>query len=51
MNLDFFFRDYIIFWFHIFYIDIQTNQCLENNGGCWLDHNSNNFTACKVQLY
>ncbi|XP_047066458.1 vacuolar-sorting receptor 1-like [Lolium rigidum] len=27
--------------------DIQTNQCLENNGGCWLDHNSNNFTACK----
>ncbi|KAM3392166.1 hypothetical protein ACQJBY_013358 [Aegilops geniculata] len=26
--------------------DIQTNQCLENNGGCWLDKNTN-FTACK----
>lgn len=38
------------FWLHLFCIDIQTNQCLENNGGCWLDKNTN-FTACKVQLH
>ncbi|CAL4922520.1 unnamed protein product [Urochloa decumbens] len=26
--------------------DIQTNECLDNNGGCWLD-TANNVTACK----
>ncbi|KAL6902035.1 hypothetical protein ACP4OV_004911 [Aristida adscensionis] len=26
--------------------DIQTNECLENNGGCWQDV-ANNVTACK----
>uniref|UniRef100_A0A804R994 EGF-like calcium-binding domain-containing protein n=1 Tax=Zea mays TaxID=4577 RepID=A0A804R994_MAIZE len=26
--------------------EIQTNECLENNGGCWLDK-ANNVTACK----
>ncbi|CAL9053649.1 unnamed protein product [Musa banksii] len=26
--------------------DIQTNECLENNGGCWQDKASN-ITACK----
>ncbi|CAI9090694.1 OLC1v1025519C4 [Oldenlandia corymbosa var. corymbosa] len=26
--------------------DIETNECLENNGGCWKDSHSN-ITACK----
>lgn len=26
--------------------DLETNQCLENNGGCWSDPKSN-ITACK----
>ncbi|KAL6840969.1 hypothetical protein ACP4OV_029229 [Aristida adscensionis] len=26
--------------------DVQTNECLENNGGCWQDK-ANNVTACK----
>ncbi|XP_047956553.1 vacuolar-sorting receptor 6-like [Salvia hispanica] len=26
--------------------DVETNQCLENNGGCWRD-NESNITACK----
>ncbi|KAG9144261.1 hypothetical protein Leryth_023512 [Lithospermum erythrorhizon] len=26
--------------------DIETNQCLDNNGGCWQDKSSN-LTACK----
>nr|CAB3500902.1 unnamed protein product [Digitaria exilis] len=26
--------------------DIQTNECLDSNGGCWLD-TPNNVTACK----
>jgi hypothetical protein len=26
--------------------EIQTNECLESNGGCWQDK-TNNFTACK----
>ena len=26
--------------------DVQTNECLENNGGCWQDRD-NNVTACK----
>lgn len=26
--------------------DLETNQCLENNGGCWRDPKSN-ATACK----
>ncbi|KAI4332088.1 hypothetical protein L6164_017025 [Bauhinia variegata] len=26
--------------------DIETNECLERNGGCWLDK-ANNITACK----
>lgn len=28
-------------------VDMETNECLENNGGCWKD-NSANITACKV---
>jgi hypothetical protein len=28
-------------------LDIQTNECLENNGGCWQDKAAN-ITACKV---
>lgn len=26
---------------------METNECLENNGGCWQD-NSTNITACRV---
>ncbi|KAF0918607.1 hypothetical protein E2562_025191 [Oryza meyeriana var. granulata] len=28
--------------------DIQTNECLENNGGCWQDKAAN-ISACKLQ--
>lgn len=27
--------------------DIETNECLNNNGGCWEDKSAN-ITACKV---
>ena len=28
--------------------EIETNECLENNGGCWQDKAAN-ITACKVR--
>ncbi|KAF7845230.1 vacuolar-sorting receptor 1-like [Senna tora] len=28
--------------------DMQTNECLENNGGCWQDKSAN-ITACRLQ--
>jgi hypothetical protein len=28
-------------------VDMETNECLHNNGGCWKDANLN-ITACKV---
>jgi len=27
--------------------EVETNECLENNGGCWKDKAAN-ITACKV---
>uniref|UniRef100_A0A803N4L4 EGF-like calcium-binding domain-containing protein n=1 Tax=Chenopodium quinoa TaxID=63459 RepID=A0A803N4L4_CHEQI len=29
---------------------IETNECLENNGGCWQDTQAN-ITACKIIIY
>lgn len=29
--------------------DIETNECLQNNGGCWEDKTTN-ITACRVKL-
>jgi hypothetical protein len=36
-------------WF-LYFPDIETNECLENNGGCWLDK-ATNVSACKVQFF
>jgi hypothetical protein len=33
----------------LYFADIETNECLENNGGCWLDK-ATNVSACKVQF-
>ena len=34
-------------WFS--FVDIETNECLEHNGGCWLDK-ATNVSACKVHF-
>lgn len=31
------------------YSDVETNECMEKNGGCWEDKASN-ITACKVPI-
>lgn len=31
------------------YSDVETNECMDKNGGCWQDV-SNNITACKVPI-
>ena len=31
----------------ICFTDIETNECLQNNGGCWQDKAAN-ITACQV---
>ncbi|KAK7855796.1 vacuolar-sorting receptor 1 [Quercus suber] len=30
--------------------DIETNECLHNNGGCWQDKSAN-LTACKEYMF
>lgn len=40
----------LLYWFVLscfILSDIETNECLENNGGCWQDKSAN-LTACKV---
>jgi hypothetical protein len=37
----------LIFFYWQTLLDVETNECLENNGGCWLDKGAN-ITACKV---
>jgi len=32
---------------YLFGTDVETNECLSNNGGCWQD-TAANITACKV---
>jgi len=29
------------------FTDVESNECLDNNGGCWQDKSAN-ITACKV---
>jgi len=36
-----------VFICYFFFADVETNECLENNGGCWQDRAAN-LTACKV---
>lgn len=32
------------------FADLNTNECLENNGGCWQDKAAN-ITACRVSFW
>jgi hypothetical protein len=45
-----FFSPFLLRGWLLSFTDIETNECLENNGGCWSDKASN-VTACKVQYY
>lgn len=34
-------------FYYILFVDLEKNECLEDNGGCWMDKDAN-ITACKV---
>lgn len=33
----------------LLFLDVETNECLNNNGGCWQDKSAN-ISACKVPI-
>lgn len=46
---NFFFLSYPLIHF-VISIDLETNECLQRNGGCWQDNRAN-ITACKVYIF
>lgn len=41
--------EFLSYSLFVVFTDIETNECLEYNGGCWQDKAAN-ITACKVWI-